>query len=90
MKPFIYNGMRLTPLRELTQSEVNQGLKLPFTSIGVSNYQNVPHLNRQTDIPYNYINFYVKAKLAGAENIDVFLYKGMEVVPCTNELFKIK
>lgn len=89
-KSFIYNGLKITPKRKFTRSESASGIHLPFSSIGVSNYQDVAHLNRKKDIEYNYNEFYKAAKRAGGQEYDVFEYKGMEVVPCANELFQLK
>lgn len=85
---FIYNGLKITPLRNLTPVEKKKGLRLPLMSIGISNYQESIK-NRENDVYYNYNDFYTQAKSVGAENIDVFNYKDFEVIPCNNELFRL-
>ncbi|WP_075344101.1 hypothetical protein [Tenacibaculum agarivorans] len=85
MKPFFYKDLMITPKRKFTSLERKIGIGLPFSSIGVSNYD-----SRKDDIFWSYKEFYSLAQEAGAGEIDVFEYKGMEIVPCQNELFHLK
>lgn len=94
-KSFIYLGKRFTPVRQFTASEDALGLRLPLRSIGISNYKGgiftvANHISDQ----YDYDTFYKKAKSVGAGEIDVFLTSisgdKIEVVPCTNELFRLR
>ena len=87
MKAFIYNGLRIAPKRKFTKKEEYEklGLKLPLLSMGVSNYEFKP-----TDVAWDYVEFYKVAKENGCGDIDVFICKGVEVVPGTNELYHLK
>lgn len=87
-KSFIYNGLKITPLRNLTPAEKKKGLKITLSSIGISNYQESIE-TRKYDVHYDYDDFYIKAKSVGAMGIDVFKYKDFEVIPCNNELFRL-
>ncbi|SEC63971.1 hypothetical protein SAMN04489761_3483 [Tenacibaculum sp. MAR_2009_124] len=83
MKKFKYNGLEFQPFRQLNKQERNKELRLELVSIGINSYDNA-------SIQYNYDDFYKQAKKVGAQKIDVFLYDGIKVVPCTNELFELK
>lgn len=81
---FKYQGLTFIPKRKLTEQEREVGVRLPFQSIGMNNYE--------TKIrDYSWDEFYAAAKAAnnGKCVLDVFDYNGYEVVPCQNELFHL-
>lgn len=89
MKTFIYNGIEFSGKRKFTYYEKTRGLLLPFKSIGISNYQkSIP--SGKNDIKYSYKTFYKVANLAGCGGCDVFDMNGIEVIPCSNELFELE
>lgn len=85
MQGFIYNGLRVVPKRKLTREENSLGINLPLSSLGVSNYDFRPN-----DTPWDYDEFYKVAKENGSGDMDVFICKGVEVIPGTNELFHLR
>lgn len=87
MKKFKYLGMYFTPLRQFTPRENALGIGLPFRSVGISNYGG--DLNNWVSAGWSHEAFYEKAKAAGAGELDVFLWRGKTVVPCSNELFEL-
>jgi hypothetical protein len=77
-KPFTYNRMLFTPLRNLTAAEKR----------AVYNCDDEIWLYPALMENFNYNEFYLAAGKAGARGIDLFLWEGKEVVPLNDSLME--
>lgn len=80
----VYEGLRIQPVRQFTDSEKNIGLDLPLHSIGIDNYR------EEKIADWDYKRFFELAQKHGADTIDIFFWDGKLLVPCDGELFEYK
>lgn len=80
---FTYLGETFQPCRQFTKKELKGciGRSTGFYS------DNVIHKLNYVTNKYNYNEFYKAAKEVGADQCDIFLWHGKQIIPCSYELF---
>lgn len=82
---FTYLGETFQPYRQFTKKEL-KGCIGRSTGFHSKNDRAVDKLNFVTN-DYNYNEFYKAAKEVGADQCDIFLWHGKQIIPCSYELF---
>lgn len=83
---FTYLGETFQPCRQFTKKELKGNCLGRGTGFHNQNERAVDKLNFVTN-DYNYNEFYKVAREVGANQCDIFLWHGKQIIPCSYELF---
>lgn len=93
---FYYKKMKFSPVRKFNNKEKldikkGTGFMRTMSSIGISNYKELPERRNDFVLDWNYDEFYAEAKKKGMDKADIYLLNDNKyVVPGENELFEYK